>query len=125
MFVYQLTLPGERGSLNDVNLSGAKPQMNPLLKVQNPQTCFQTGNGLVKAINGIDFTMDHCVFLAAGDLIEFVVYGMSTVEEIVPGCMQIIASGDATADGRLYHARLMDWLQLDFVIEKWTALSSV
>jgi hypothetical protein len=67
--------------------------------------------------HGVDFTLDHCVFLASGELIEFVVDGMPRGPDIVPGCTQIIATGAATADGRLYHARLMDWLRLDFVIE--------
>jgi hypothetical protein len=37
-----------------------------------------------------------------------------------PGCTQVIAAGAATADGRLLHARLMDWNEVDYIIQNPT-----
>ena len=83
-----------------------------------PET-IQECQGFVDFVQakGVGFTMDHCLFLASGEIIEFVADGMPDQPEITPGCTQILAAGPATADGRLYHARLMDWMDPYFLIE--------
>ena len=40
---------------------------------------------------------------------------------LVPGCSQVIATGDATSDGRLYHARILDWAGVD-VLAKYPTI---
>ena len=37
-----------------------------------------------------------------------------------PGCTQVIASGGATTDGRLLHARIMDWNDIDYIVQNPT-----
>jgi hypothetical protein len=42
---------------------------------------------------------------------------MPDQQQISPGCAQVVATGDATPDGHLYHARILDWSKVQFVIE--------
>jgi len=36
---------------------------------------------------------------------------------LAPGCSQLVARGAATADGRIYHARILDWGDIDYLLE--------
>ena len=75
--------------------------------------------GLVDATEGTGFSMELCLTLNFGDVIlEFIYSGMPEARKKMegPGCSEVIATGDATPDGRLYHARNLDWGSMDIEI---------
>lgn len=73
--------------------------------------------GLVAATADVGFEMDFCLALNFGDvMLEFIRHGMPEVDDLAPGCSQVVAAGEATADGRLYHARNLDWGGMDLSI---------
>jgi len=75
-------------------------------------------NGLRDGFGDPGWTMDHCMLLNFGDaLVEFVRGGMPEAEEIAPGCTQFVANGPASADGRLVHARILDWSKIDYLVK--------
>ncbi|MBN1944034.1 MAG: hypothetical protein JW797_00085 [Bradymonadales bacterium] len=70
--------------------------------------------GLADAAQGTGFTLDLCLALSFGDvLVEFVLHGFPAQ----PGCVGIAATGPATPDGRLYHARNMDWDEIRLLLD--------
>lgn len=73
--------------------------------------------GMVKAVADPNFQMFECLLVNFGDVaVEFLNHGMPDVDDIAPGCSQVVAAGDATPDGALYHARVLDWFAVDFVV---------
>jgi len=71
--------------------------------------------GLVDATSDVGFTMTFCLALNFGDvMLEFIENG---IPEAGPGCTSVLARGDATPDGRLYHSRNLDWggMNLDII----------
>jgi hypothetical protein len=74
--------------------------------------------GLVDAVGDTGWTMDQCLTLNFGDAImEWVSFGEPRAKDLTPGCTQFVAAGAATADGRLYHGRVLDWSRIDFIID--------
>lgn len=61
--------------------------------------------------------MEKCISLAYGDVI------IAFIEDMIgPGCTQFAAAGGATADGRLVHARNMDWDRLSYLLDHPTVI---
>ena len=74
--------------------------------------------GLSDAAGDVGFTMDVCLLLNFGDvLVEFLNDGFPEARNGAPGCSQFAAIGDATADGRLYHGRILDWSKIQPLID--------
>ncbi len=74
--------------------------------------------GMVDGAQLEGWTMTECILLSSGDVTgEFATEGVPDVEDITPGCLNVMASGSATGDGGLYHARMLDWAKVDFVVE--------
>lgn len=74
--------------------------------------------GMVDAVANPDFRMFECLLVNFGDVaVEFLMNGVPDVEDIAPGCSQLVVSGAATSDGRLYHGRILDWTKVDFVVQ--------
>jgi len=74
--------------------------------------------GMIDAVGDIGWTEDHCLVLNFGDVIaEFVRHGEPRAKDLVPGCSQFAVVGEATTDGRLYHGRVLDWTQIDFIVK--------
>jgi len=74
--------------------------------------------GMVSVMGKEGWTMDKCLVLNMGDAIaEFALNGLPTSTDITPGCAQLITSGKASADGRLYHARILDWARIEYIIK--------
>jgi hypothetical protein len=68
--------------------------------------------GLVDGANDGKWTYEKCMVLAFGDvLVDFALIGTP------PGCSQMAAAGAATADGRLYHGRILDWDRVDYILK--------
>ncbi len=77
--------------------------------------------GLVDATSDIGFTMDDCLILNFGDVVaEYLNSKVPSGVNTQPGCTQLIAAGGATADGRLLHARIMDWNDIDYIVQNPT-----
>ena len=83
--------------------------------------------GLVDATTDVGMTMDWCLTLNFGDvIIEFIQDGMPEAgvkkvykpraKETGPGCSNAVAAGPASPDGRLYHARNLDWGSMDISV---------
>jgi len=74
--------------------------------------------GFVDATSDVGITMDFCILLNFGDvLVEFISEGMPEAKAAGPACSQVVAAHDATSDGRLYHARSLDWDKLDYLLD--------
>jgi len=74
--------------------------------------------GLVETAGDTGWTMEHCLILNFGDVVsEVLAFGMPTHLQLEPGCSQAVVSGPATADGRLYHARTLDWSVIPYIVE--------
>ena len=74
--------------------------------------------GLVDAAGDVGWSMDLCLLLNFGDvLVEFLSEGFPPAADFAPGCSEIVATGDATVDGRLYHGRILDWSKIDFLLD--------
>jgi hypothetical protein len=77
--------------------------------------------GMVDAAGDTGWTMDMCLLVNFGDvLVEYLgdyisVKGREALA--APGCSQMMARGAATSDGRLYHGRILDWGDIDFLIK--------
>lgn len=72
--------------------------------------------GLVDAAGDTGFTMDYCLVLNFGDvLLEMISHGIPDADS-GPGCSSVIANGEATGDGRLLHARNLDWGGMNIAI---------
>ena len=73
--------------------------------------------GLSDAAGDVGFTMEVCLLMNFGDvLVEFLGEGFPPALR-GPGCTQVAAAGDATVDGRLYHARGLDWSKIDYLLD--------
>lgn len=69
--------------------------------------------GMVDAAGDVGWTMDLCLLANFGDvLVEF----LSGVVPKPPACSQLVVTGEATADGRTYHGRLLDWGEVDYLL---------
>ena len=90
----------------------------PIAQADSFPDFVQECQGLVDATTDIGFTMADCLVLNFGDVLAE--YLESTVPSsganLQPGCTQVIATGGATTDGRLLHARLMDWNEVDYIV---------
>jgi len=74
--------------------------------------------GLVETAGDTGWSMEHCLVLNFGDVVsEVLAFGKPTNAQIEPGCSQIVVSGEATADGRLYHARTLDWSVIRYMVD--------
>jgi hypothetical protein len=71
--------------------------------------------GMVDSAEDVGWTMTLCLIVNFGDVI--VEQMPSKNVNAAPGCSQLIAAGAATADGRLYHGRLLDWGMVDFLLD--------
>ncbi|MBP7125007.1 metallophosphoesterase [Myxococcota bacterium] len=74
--------------------------------------------GLVEAAGDVGMDMTRCLVLNGGDvMLQFVLHGLPP-DWIPPreACSGVIATGPATADGRLLHARNLDWGSMDISI---------
>ncbi|HUT77499.1 MAG TPA: C45 family peptidase, partial [Polyangia bacterium] len=76
--------------------------------------------GMVDAAGDVGWTMDVCLLLNFGDvLVEFLgdlIPFVGSPPRLAPGCSQFVARGSATADGRVYHGRILDWSDIDFLL---------
>ncbi len=72
--------------------------------------------GLVDATGDVGFTMDYCLVLNFGDVLLEMIYNGVPNDDNGPGCSSVIANGQATGDGRLLHARNLDWGGMNIAI---------
>lgn len=70
--------------------------------------------GLIDGAEEERFTMTYCLALNFGDVMLENIPLKSSDEG--PGCTEIVAAGPANEDGRLYHARNLDWGSMDISI---------
>ncbi len=63
-----------------------------------------------------DWSMDICVGLAYADVI------LAFIQQNLPGCTQFVAKDAATPDGRLVHARTMDWEPIEYMVNNPTII---
>jgi hypothetical protein len=71
--------------------------------------------GMVDSAGDVGWTMELCLIVNFGDVMLENMPASSGMT--APGCSQLIAAGAATADGRLYHGRLLDWGVVDFLLD--------
>lgn len=78
----------------------------------------QECEGMVASAGDVGWTMEICFFVNFGDvMVEFLSGVMPAVSKLkAPGCSQMMVTGSATADGRMYHGRLLDWGEVDYLL---------
>ncbi len=131
---YEMGAQHARLLATELKAGVAEIQTNPLLKAtfalakqlgldklaaqRSYPEMIEECKGLVSVAGKDGWTMDMCLVLNTGDMVaEFALNGMPKSDDITPGCAQLIASGGATADGRLYHARILDWSRIEYIIK--------
>ncbi len=77
--------------------------------------------GINETAGDIGWTTDICMLLNFGDVL------LEKIGSLIPfksgnllyprACSQVSAMGDATTDGNLYHARSLDWDEIDFLLD--------
>ena len=72
--------------------------------------------GIMDTAGDVGWTMELCLIVAFGEVLMEKMPATKALP-LSSGCSQFIASGDATADGRLYHGRLLDWGYVDYLLE--------
>ncbi|MEC7985004.1 MAG: hypothetical protein VX278_07565, partial [Myxococcota bacterium] len=82
-----------------------------------PERYIEECEGLTSVTEIVGWTMDHCVGLNMGDVI---IERLLNPPEEIPGCSQLVAKSSVTQTGSMLHGRLMDWAQVDFIIENPT-----
>lgn len=96
----------EKANLEEIAVDNSYPWM------------LEECRGMIDAVDLSDFGLFECLLVNFGDVaVEFLQHGMPEIVDITPGCSQIVAAGDATPDGKLYHARVLDWYGVDFVVD--------
>ncbi len=89
-----------------------------LARKQSYPDLLEECRGMAAEAKDIGWTEEHCLVLNFGDMVaEFIRFGKPTAPDIAPGCSQVVATGKATPDGRLYHARVLDWARIDFILD--------
>lgn len=73
--------------------------------------------GMVDAAGDVGWTMELCLLANFGDvLVEFLAGVLPKPVPAQPGCSQLVVGGEATTDGRIYHGRLLDWGEVDYLL---------
>ncbi len=77
----------------------------------------QECDGMVAAAGDIGWTKELCLFVNFGDVMVEALDGIIPANRLHrPGCSQMMVTGDATADGRMYHGRILDWGEVDYLL---------
>jgi len=77
----------------------------------------QECEGMVASAGSAGWTMELCLFINFGDVMVEILDRLPFVTNFrAPGCSQMMVTGDATVDGRLYHARMLDWAEIDYLL---------
>ena len=84
---------------------------------QSTPQYIQECEGMTSVSDIVGWTMDHCILLNFGDVI---IERLLNPPEQTPGCSQIVAQREVTEEGSMLHGRLLDWEQIDFIIENPT-----
>ena len=96
--------------INTLNFLGRGLALGRLARRRSFPNVVQECEGLTAALaeNNVGLTMDGCMVLALGDVYqEYFTYLIPNVL-FYEGCAHFIASGEATADGRMYHGWTLD-----------------
>ncbi|HNZ54184.1 MAG TPA: C45 family autoproteolytic acyltransferase/hydrolase [bacterium] len=77
----------------------------------------QECEGMVASAGTAGWTMELCLFINFGDVMVEILDSLPIMMNFTrPGCSQMMVTGDATIDGRLYHARMLDWAEIDYLL---------
>ena len=77
----------------------------------------QECEGMVASAGTAGWSMELCLFINFGDVMVEILDRLPIITNFrAPGCSQMMVTGDATVDGRLYHARMLDWAEIDYLL---------
>lgn len=94
--------------LGSLRFAGRGLALGQLAASRSYPAVVEECRGLADATQDIGMTLDACLVLAYGDVLQEVF--ANTLPEVLfwDGCSQWVASGNATVDGRLYHGSTLD-----------------
>lgn len=100
-----------------LSASEASGMLDLALENSYPEV-IQECEGMIDAIADVGWTLDMCLLLNFGDVVaEALMDSVPDIEDIQPGCAQVVAASSATSDGRVYHARILDWFVIEFILD--------
>lgn len=93
-------------------------KLDQLAKERSLPEIVEECEGMVAEMGSEGWTLDKCLVLNFGDAVaEFVKTGVPPPGvDLAPGCAQVVAAGAATGDGGLFHARILDWSRIEYII---------
>jgi hypothetical protein len=92
-------------------------QVDKYAKMNSYPDIVQECEGMVASAGSAGWTMELCLFINFGDVMVEILDRLPLVTNFrAPGCSQMMVTGDATVDGRLYHARMLDWAEIDYLL---------
>lgn len=92
-------------------------KLDQLAKDRSLPELVEECEGMVAEMGSEGWTLDKCLVLNFGDAVaEFVKTGVPPGGDLAPGCAQVVVAGAATGDGQLYHARILDWSRIEYII---------
>ncbi|HQN73916.1 MAG TPA: hypothetical protein PLB16_10915 [bacterium] len=78
----------------------------------------QECEGMVASAGTAGWTMELCLFINFGDVMVEILDSLPIMMNFTrPGCSQMMVTDNATVDGRLYHARMLDWRGIFLLIQ--------
>ncbi len=86
-----------------------------LARTQSYPDIVEECEGMVETAGDVGWTMDLCLMVNFGDVLVESMPGKGA-ESPSDACSQFVVAGEASADGRLLHGRLLDWGLVDFLL---------
>jgi len=92
-------------------------QVDKFAELNSYPDIVQECEGMVAAAGDVGWSMELCLFINFGDVMVEILDKLPFAARAPrPGCSQMMVTGDATADGRTYHGRILDWAEIDFLL---------
>ncbi len=92
-------------------------QVDKFAELNSYPDIVQECEGMVAAAGDVGWSMELCLFINFGDVMVEILDSLPFAARMSrPGCSQMMVTGDATADGRTYHGRILDWAEIDYLL---------
>jgi|GEM_PF-293243 len=92
-------------------------QVDKFVALNSYPDIVQECDGMVAAAGDVGWTKELCLFVNFGDVMMEILDSLPVPVRLPrPGCSQMMVTGAASADGRMYHGRILDWDAIDYLL---------